>query len=309
MLDTRPWFRSLPEQVRALLSAPKAAPAFTSRPLDVPEIWQDYLPNPFSWANSLLVHALVLTAMVLPFALKPLIKPVPLPPTTFFDHTPLVLRLPHLTKSADQPRGGGGSGDRTPLPASHGSIPMFSRVQFTPALVHVPQSPLLPMPASVVGPPELKLPAMKLNEPWGDPYSAAVVFSGGPGTGGSFGSGHGPGVGPGEGPGVGPGRDGGWGGQTFQPGFGGVTEPVAIYSPEPAYSEEARKAKFSGTVILWIVVDAQGLVHDVRIAKHLGMGLDEEAVRTVQTWRFKPSTRNGVPVPVQVQVEVSFRLF
>ena len=127
---------------------------FRSRPLDMPEIWQDYLPNPFSWANSLLVHALVLTAMVLPFALKPLIKPF----TAYTFSTTRCWCLGFTPPGGRFTHGGGGSGDQSPLPASHGSIPMFSRVQFTPALVDLPQSPLLPMPASVVGPPELKLP-------------------------------------------------------------------------------------------------------------------------------------------------------
>jgi len=115
-------------------------------------------------------------------------------------------------------------------------------------------------------------------------------------------------VGPGKGPGYGPGSDGGCCGGPYSIG-NGVTEPIPIYSPEPAYSEEARKAKFGGTVLLWIVVDAQGVVQRVQIAKHLGLGLDEEAVKTVGTWKFKPALRQGVPVPVQVEVEVSFRLF
>jgi len=310
VLDMRPWFRNLPEQVRASLTAAKTVPAnYSSRPVDVPDIWQDYLPDPFSWANSLLVHMFVLTALVLPFAIQHLIHPVPIP-RKFMDYTPLVLRLPHLRENTGENHGGGGSGDRSPLPASHGALPPFARVQFTPALVRVPKTPpLLPMAATMVGPPELKLPAMKLDMPWGDPYSTAVPFSGGPGTGGSFGTGDGTGVGPGKGPGVGPGSEGGFGGETFRPGFGGVTDPVAIYSPEPAYSEEARKAKFAGIVMLWLVIDAQGLVQNARITKHLGMGLDEEAEKTVRTWKFKPAMRQGMPVPVQVQVEVSFRLF
>jgi TonB family protein len=90
---------------------------------------------------------------------------------------------------------------------------------------------------------------------------------------------------------------------------GEVSAPIPIYKPEPSYSEEARKAKYQGTVLLWIVVDARGMVHNIRIAKPLGMSLDEEAVKTVSTWKFKPALRQGVPVPVQVQVEVSFRLF
>lgn len=64
-----------------------------------------------------------------------------------------------------------------------------------------------------------------------------------------------------------------------------------------------------GAVVLWIVVDTQGQVGNARVVKPLGMELDEEALKTVRTWRFIPGKRNGTPVPVRVQVEVSFRLF
>jgi TonB family protein len=106
----------------------------------------------------------------------------------------------------------------------------------------------------------------------------------------------------------GQGEGGGTGGGIFSVG-GGVSAPIPIYKPEPAYSEEARKAKYEGTVVLRIVVDAQGNVNrDVRVVKPLGLGLDEKAVQAVQTWKFKPAIRNGVPVPVRVVVEVTFRL-
>jgi TonB family protein len=84
---------------------------------------------------------------------------------------------------------------------------------------------------------------------------------------------------------------------------------VPIYKPEPAYSEEARKAKYQGTVVLMIVIDASGAVTDCRVIKPLGLGLDEKAVETVKTWKFKPAMKNSSPVPVRVSVEVSFRLF
>jgi TonB family protein len=90
---------------------------------------------------------------------------------------------------------------------------------------------------------------------------------------------------------------------------GGVTEPVPIEKPDPSYSEKARKARYQGTVVLWIVVDAQGDVEQQTVVKPLGLGLDERALRTVRTWKFKPAARNGTPVPVRVMVEVSFRLF
>ncbi len=308
--DQRPWYRELPAQIQAFLATPKAASAnFPSRAADVPDLWQDYLPNPYSWANSLLIHLVVVTALVLPFALRQMIGSAPVP-KRIFDLTPLVLTLPQLHGSADETHGGGGSGDRSPLPASRGALPPFARTQFTPPMATVPKvTPVLPITPTLLGPPELKLPAMKLDMPWGDPYSAGVPFSGGPGTGGGIGSGDGPGVGPGTGPGFGLGSDGGYGGGPYRVGIDGVSEPIAIYSPEPAYSEEARKAKFQGIALLWIVVDAQGMVRNAQIAKHLGMGLDEEAVKTVSTWKFKPALRQGVAVPVQVEVEVSFRLF
>jgi len=58
---------------------------------------------------------------------------------------------------------------------------------------------------------------------------------------------------------------------------GGVSAPVAIYKIEPEYSEEARKAKFQGTVVLSIVVDEQGLPRSFKVVKPLGLGLDEKA--------------------------------
>jgi TonB family protein len=182
-------------------------------------------------------------------------------------------------------------------------------MQFTPPQVTIPKiEPLLPMPATLLGPPELKLPAMKLDMPFGDPLSQSGPPSQGPGTGGGIGPGNGTGVGPGTGPGFGPGDGGGCCEGAYSVG-NGVSAPIPIYSPEPAYSEEARKAKFGGIVTLWIVVDAQGTVRNVKVAKSLGLGLDEEAVKTVSTWKFKPAMRQGVPVPIRAQVEVSFRLF
>ena len=307
--DKQPSYRELPVQIPALLATPNAAPAnCTARAADVPDLWQDYPLNPFSWANSLLIHLLALTALLLPFALRQMVSPMPVP-KKLFDLTPLVLRLPQLEGRADETHGGGGSGDRSPIPPSRGALPPFARTQFTPALVKIPKvAPVLPMPATLLGPPELKLPAMKLDMPWGDPNGVIGPLSGGPGRGGSFGIGDGTGVGPGKGPGTGPGSDGGCCDGTYSVG-NGVSEPIPIYSPEPAYSEEARKAKFGGIVMLWIVVDVQGIVRNVQIAKHLGLGLDEEAVKTVSTWKFKPAMRLGVAVPVRVEVEVNFRLF
>ncbi len=76
----------------------------------------------------------------------------------------------------------------------------------------------------------------------------------------------------------------------------------------PEYSEEARKAKYSGSVMLSIVVNTDGRADDIKVVRSLGMGLDEKAIEAVGRWRFRPGTKDGVPVRVRAQVEVNFRL-
>jgi TonB family protein len=85
--------------------------------------------------------------------------------------------------------------------------------------------------------------------------------------------------------------------------------PTALYTPEPEFSEPARKAKFQGTVRLTIVVDKAGNIARVRLDKALGFGLDENAMETIKSWRFSPATRNGQPVAVEVSTEFSFHLY
>jgi len=89
---------------------------------------------------------------------------------------------------------------------------------------------------------------------------------------------------------------------------GGVSAPVPVYRPEPEYSEEARKAKWQGSVLLAIVVDENGVPQDVRVIRSLGLGLDQKAIEAVQKWRFKPGVKDGKAVPVFANIEVNFRL-
>jgi TonB family protein len=86
------------------------------------------------------------------------------------------------------------------------------------------------------------------------------------------------------------------------------TPPAAIHQPEPSYTEEARKMKCQGTVVLMIVVNTEGKTGGFRIIQPIGCGLDDQAIDAVRTWQFEPATRNGVPVPTRLMVEVSFRL-
>ena len=159
-------------------------------------------------------------------------------------------------------------------------------------------------------PPQVKMNTAANMPNFGDPKSAVPMGppSNGTGAGGGIGSGSGGGIGSGEGPGLGPGRGGGTGGGVFRVG-GGVSAPKALFTPDPEYSEEARKAKYQGTVVLWLVVGADGHPRDVKVARTLGMGLDQKAIEAVRNWKFEPAMKDGRPVAVQINVEVNFRLY
>ncbi len=203
--------------------------------------------------------------------------------------------------------GGGGGGDRDILPASHGALPRFAAEQLTPPAVIVRnENPKLPAEPTVVGPPDLVL---SPSDKYGDPMANILnAPSNGPGSGGGIGSGHGGGVGPGEGPGVGEGSGGGFGGGVYHVG-GGVSAPRPIYDPDPEYSDEARKAKFQGTVLLVAVIGSDGRPRDLHVVRSLGMGLDQKALNAVQKWRFAPAMKDNRPVSVQISIEVAFRLY
>ena len=87
-----------------------------------------------------------------------------------------------------------------------------------------------------------------------------------------------------------------------------MSAPSVLSKVEPEYSEEARKAKYSGSVMLSIVVNTDGKAEDIKVVKSLGMGLDEKAVEAVRKWRFKPAMKDGTPVAAKVPIQVTFRL-
>jgi TonB family protein len=89
---------------------------------------------------------------------------------------------------------------------------------------------------------------------------------------------------------------------------GGVSAPLPTFRPEPEYSEQARRGKWQGAVLLQIVVDENGVPQDINVIRPLGMGLDQKAIEAVQKWRFKPGLKDGNPVPVAAVIEVNFRL-
>jgi periplasmic protein TonB len=141
------------------------------------------------------------------------------------------------------------------------------------------------------------------------PQSPQVsLASQGPGSGSGFGSGNHGGIGPGNGNGYGPGQDGGYGGGVMSVG-GLVSPPQLIYYVDPEFSDEARRAKYQGTCIVGIIVDAQGMPQHIHVVRSLGMGLDEKAIEAVRQYKFKPARYQGHAVAVEIEVLVSFRIY
>jgi TonB family protein len=100
-----------------------------------------------------------------------------------------------------------------------------------------------------------------------------------------------------------------WNGEQVFPLGHGVVAPRPVFTPEPEFSEKARRAGVGGTVVLNVIVDRAGKVAKVSVDRSVGMGLDEQAVETVKTWRFQPALREGEPVAVEMSIQVSFNLY
>lgn len=306
-------WESLTSNIRETLFPKKLPPLqLTSRPVKVRDIWGGYnYKRQGAWV-SLLLHTLAIGGVVALTLAGMHAKP----PVVQHETVTLVVpdlsdyTLPISAKKNDTVGGGGGGGDRDKLPAVKGRLPKFAMEQITPpAMVVRNDHPKLTAEPTVVVPPQIKMASANLPN-FGDPKAAmpAGPASNGTGSGGGIGSGSGGGVGVGTGPGVGQGRGGGIGGGVFRVG-GGVSAPRALDTPDPEYSEEARKAKYQGTVVLGLIVDASGQPQNIKISHGLGMGLDQKAIDAVRKWRFEPALKDGKPVAVLISVEVNFRLY
>jgi periplasmic protein TonB len=279
-----------------------------SKPIPVKDIWGFYNYKKNGALGSTVAHVIVIALIVGGTILgRRMVTKVEAKPsvTELVDPGDFIPLKPAKTQAG----GGGGGGDKDVLQASKGRLPKFSmKPQLAPpAAVIRNLAPKLAVEPTVMVPPDIKV-AMNTMPNLGDPKSSAVIPSNGTGSLSGIGSGSGGGVGPGNGRGVGPGEDMGIGGGVFRPGRG-VTPPRPIYSPDPEFSEEARKAKYQGTCTLMIVVDTDGRPTQLRVVNSLGMGLDEKALETVRTWRFEPGMKDGHPVKVEMAVEVDFHLY
>ena len=88
----------------------------------------------------------------------------------------------------------------------------------------------------------------------------------------------------------------------------GVSGPRVIHKVEPIYSDEARAARYQGTVVLEAIIQKDGSVEIARVVRSIGFGLDEKAIEAVSQWRFEPAKLNGEPVSVALNIEVNFNL-
>jgi len=196
-------------------------------------------------------------------------------------------------------RMGGGGGQKGPTPVSKGTPPKFDPVQLSPP--KVPVDAKLQVAPTIDVQKDLK---MKSDMPnIGMPNGPAVSMSMGNGNGSGLGSGNGNGMGPGEG--------GNYGGGVRQVG-GGVKPPTWLHQVEPEFSEEARKAKIGGNVVLAVIIDANGrpIASSIKVVRGLGMGLDEKAIEAMRESTFHPARdENGKPVAVAINLEINFQIF
>ena len=303
-------FGSFTDRLKEFFSPSKPAPLPPGiKPVKVKEIWSK--DENFGWTQliAFAIHASVVALLIVPFVIwttptKAVNKQIDM---TALDISPYIAKLPAGTNKAG---GGGGGGDRSHEAPTKGKAPRFAMTQFTPptAVIKNP-APKLPAEPTLLGPPELKVANPNLSN-FGDPLAASVTMSNGPGGGGGIGTGGGGGIGSGDGAGLGPGSGGGTGGGAFHAGVNGVGLPSCFYMPNPPYSEEARKAKYSGTVLVQAIVQLDGRLTDLHVLKSPGLGLDDNTIQTLKTWRCKPAIGpNGRPVPVIVPFEVNFRLY
>ena len=303
LMAPEPLYASLFRQLKETFRPPKLPPLkVTSKPVKVPDIWSKREYGGRSARYSAYLHVTVLVLLLIPFGHE--VAEIVQRDVTPLFLSPFEVDLPPAPEEAG---GGGGGGDNSPEPPAAGDLPKPALIQLTPpAVVLRNPEPEIIVEPTVIVPPQIRLPSVNLAQ-LGDPLSQIPIPSSGTGSGGGIGTGSGGGVGSGTGPGVGPGEGGGIGGGVFRVG-GGVTAPQVVFKVDPEYSEQARKAKYQGTVVLNLVVQRDGSVRNVRVVQSLGLGLDEKAIEAVQKWRFRPGMKSGEPVDVAAIIEVTFRL-
>src|SRR6266568_3382026 len=225
------------------------------------------------------------------------------PPISTMHWTPLARDIGrYISLVPRRAEGGGGGGVRDETKASKGVLPRADHRQFTPPVVKIVNfNPILPMEPTILGRPDSAMPTLAQI---GDPNGVLGRLSGGTGYDGGIGNSKGRGVGDKHGDGAGDGDAGeGITGRTRIQ--GPVLPPVLLLKVEPEYTEEARRAKLQGTVMLRIEVNERGQAQNISVRQSLGLGLDERAMEAVQRWKFRPGTVGGKPAVTSALIEVN----
>ncbi|HKN25251.1 MAG TPA: energy transducer TonB [Candidatus Acidoferrum sp.] len=195
----------------------------------------------------------------------------------------------------------GSGGGRDTRPPRFGNLAPGSSIPLVPPRLTHNDHPVLPTPPAVF---DADAPAnVPVVTNLGFPWMNSNTNSAGRGNGHGFGDSNGDTMGNGSGSGAGEGDEHGP--------YANVASPVScIYCPEPGYTEEARKAKLQGKLLLEVLVGPDGRPTQIRILQGLGLGLDEKAIETLRTWRFSPGRDAAKrPVPGWVTVETRFQLY
>jgi len=303
-VQEKPIWVDLYHGLRDFFFPPKLPPLeLTSTPIPVPDRMA-VKPNPWAIGISSGVNIAILL-IALFFVGRKIVQTIKPP----LNATPLEVEAwkgPQANKAAG---GGGGGGDHSLVDASKGKLPPREPEPKVPPQVQTLDKPKLAMEAAINVQNDFKLPDNPNLPNIGVKNSANVkLASNGQGGGGGIGTGYGGGIGSGSGNGYGSGTGGNAGGGLYKIG-GGVSAPVLIYHVDAEFSDEARKQKYQGLCLVEITVDAQGNPQNPRVPRPLGMGLDENAIKAIMQYKFKPATFNGKPVPVRIGVEVNFRIY
>jgi protein TonB len=285
-------FSSLWSSVRDVFFPEKLPPlVLESKPIAVVDRMK-VKRDPVSTAVAVVIHGLVI--LLIAFLIAKKVKFAA--PAKMATLTELNVPPPAPPKASVM---GGGGGQRGPTPVTKGTPPKFAETQIVPPKAPPMVEPKIHIEPTVEVQKDVKM-ASSIPQ-IGMANSPIVGVQ-------SMGNGSGTGMGSGNGSGIGPGSGGNTGGGLKHIG-GGVSAPQLITKVDPEFSEEARKAKVQGNVLVSILVNTNGLPSNVKVIRGIGMGLDEKAVEAVKQWKFKPAMENGKPVLVEVDVEVNFQIF
>jgi len=254
--------------------------------------------NPWAFGTATVVNASIM-ALVILLGIRAASHPFPPTPHGDTIHiTDFPFFAPHTATN-----GGNGAGSNDPVAPIEGRTPPYSATPLAPPMAPLIQQPKLPAESAI----DIRLPDDNSMPNIGVHNSTNVTLaSNGPGIHGGMGTGKNGGDGPGSG-------DRGWGpgsgDEIYYPNQRGVIAPRPIFMPEAEFSDEARRQKYQGLCVVALLVDAHGNPQNVHVIRTLGMGLDEQALKAVRRYRFKPGTKDGKPVPVMISVAVDFHLY